>query len=107
MTWQNNPEKLYIFCIVIFTMNISFTLLGIIIIVFIAQAVMPGFTELFIFNPQSLMPWQFITSIFLHGGIEHILFNSLGLIMFGPYLEKRIGSKYFLVLFLLAGVAGS
>ena len=89
--------------------NISFTLLAIIIIVFIAQLVVPGFTDIFKFNPQALAPWQFITSIFLHSteDFNHIIFNTIGILMFGPYLEKRIGSKNFLILFLLAGISGS
>ena len=76
-------------------------------ICFIAQLAIPGFQDIFIFNPHALLPWMFITSIFLHGGITHLLFNSLALIMFGPYLERILGSKLFAVFFLLAGVAGS
>ena len=71
------------------------------------QLAVPGFRDIFIFNPMALAPWMFITSIFLHGGITHLLFNSLALIMFAPYLERLIGSKHFVVLFLLAGLAGS
>src|SRR5579859_7589647 len=31
--------------------------------------------------------WQFVTSLFVHGGVMHILFNMLGLYFFGRELE--------------------
>jgi membrane associated rhomboid family serine protease len=40
----------------------------------------------------------------MHGGFEHILFNMLGLFMFGPILEYAIGAKKFLNLYLICGI---
>ena len=57
--------------------------------------------------PDEPWPWMFVTSIFMHGGLEHIFFNMLMLFMFGVTLERMIGSHRFLGLFLLAGVAGN
>ena len=57
--------------------------------------------------PDNPMPWMFVTSIFMHSGFEHIFFNMLMLFMFGVTLERMIGSKWFLVLFLTAGVVGN
>lgn len=82
-------------------------LLGIIIFTFILQLAVPGFTEAFYLDPDNLMPWMFVTSCFLHGGIMHIFFNSIALLMFGNYLEREIGKRDFLLLFLLAGIAGN
>jgi membrane associated rhomboid family serine protease len=48
--------------------------------------------------------WQLITYIFLHGGFFHILFNLLGLWMFGGELENYFGSKKFLFYFLFCGI---
>lgn len=48
--------------------------------------------------------WQFITYMFLHGNIRHCFFNMLGLLVFGLQLEKAIGSKEFLLFYLVCGV---
>jgi membrane associated rhomboid family serine protease len=48
--------------------------------------------------------WQLFTYIFLHGGVEHILFNLLALWMFGGELENYWGSKKFLFYFFFCGI---
>jgi membrane associated rhomboid family serine protease len=50
--------------------------------------------------------WEFVTFQFLHGSLGHVLFNSLGLFFFGPWLERWWGSKKFLIFYLLCGVGG-
>ena len=40
-------------------------------------------------------PWQVVTYAFLHGGLTHILFNMLGLYMFGSEIERLFGSRFF------------
>lgn len=47
---------------------------------------------------------QYVTYQFLHGGLTHILFNMLGVYMFGRYLERQMGSFSFLKLYLLGGI---
>lgn len=39
--------------------------------------------------------WQLVTYAFLHGGFMHILFNMYALYMFGPDIERLVGSKRF------------
>ena len=39
--------------------------------------------------------WRLFTSAFLHGGAIHILFNMWALLLFGPPLERSIGSAAF------------
>lgn len=55
---------------------------------------------------KHLLLWQFITYIFLHGGIFHIFLNMLGLFFFGPDTERAIGSVRFAVLYLACGILG-
>jgi len=54
--------------------------------------------------------WTLLTYMFAHnpeaGGTIHLLFNMLWLGMLGSILEREIGSRAFLVLYLLAGLLG-
>ncbi|GAA4866904.1 rhomboid family intramembrane serine protease [Luteimonas vadosa] len=48
----------------------------------------------------SFQPWQLLTYGFLHGGLAHLLFNMLALVMFGAQLEYTWGDRRFLMFFL-------
>lgn len=50
------------------------------------------------------MYWQVFTYAYVHdiSSIQHLLFNMLGLFFFGVPVEKAIGSKEFLLLYLLS-----
>src|SRR5439155_15959068 len=50
--------------------------------------------------------WQFITFQFLHGGLPHLVLNSLGLYFFARPLEGMLGRRDFLKLYLFSGVIG-
>jgi len=47
--------------------------------------------------------WTFITYMFMHAGVSHILFNMLGLFIFGVHVERQMGSKEFLLYYLVTG----
>lgn len=51
--------------------------------------------------------WRIITSMFLHVGFTHVLFNMFSLFLFGPELEKIAGKMRFLTIYFLAGIFGS
>lgn len=51
--------------------------------------------------------WEFITFQFMHGSVGHVLFNSLGLFFFGPFVERGLGSLRFLIFYLTCGVGGA
>lgn len=59
-----------------------------------------------IYYPDSAMFhwWQIITYMFMHGGFTHILFNMFALFMFGPVLERIMGSKRFIYFYLITGL---
>lgn len=52
-----------------------------------------------------LDPLPFVTSMFLHGGILHIVSNMWTLWVFGPALEDRLGTGRYVVLYIVAGLA--
>lgn len=51
--------------------------------------------------------WRFITPMFLHGGLMHLLFNMFSLFLFGPELERLTGKVRFITIYLLAGLFGT
>ncbi len=80
---------------------------GIMILIFILQLVFSksGFTELFLLDGNSwAQPWRFLTAIFLHGNIVHLLYNIFALALFGSILEQLIGANKFLRIFLISGI---
>ena len=77
----------------------------ILIIIFILQIFINGFTDLFVLNNLAYSQyWRFLTSIFLHSDITHLLFNLFALLFFGLSLERFLGSKRFLLIFLTSGI---
>ena len=50
--------------------------------------------------------WQLLTFQFLHGGLPHLVLNSVVLYSFGRPLEEFLGKRAFLKLYLLSGFAG-
>ncbi len=48
--------------------------------------------------------WQFFTYMFMHGSLEHVLLNMLALFCFGTAVERGMGSREFMLLYLLSGV---
>lgn len=84
------------------------------VLVFIAQStIRPG--SYFIENMFALhdvhsvffQPHQLLTHMFLHGSLEHILFNMLALWMFGSLLENVWGGKKFLTFYILCGLGAA
>lgn len=51
--------------------------------------------------------WRLFTSMFLHIGIAHLLFNSYALINFGRLVEKIYGKFKFLIIYIASGLIGS
>lgn len=50
--------------------------------------------------------WRLVTFQFLHGGQSHIFWNMFVLWMFGRTVEMQIGTRRFVWLYFLSGVAG-
>ena len=48
--------------------------------------------------------YQFVTYMFLHGGLTHIFFNMFALWMFGSVIERVWGPKKFLFYYIVCGI---
>lgn len=50
--------------------------------------------------------YRFLTSMFLHYGVIHLLFNMYVLWIIGQYLERELGAARYLSLYLVSGLGG-
>lgn len=69
----------------------------------------PAFEVLSLYFPENpkFQFWQPLTHMFMHGGFSHILFNMLGLWMFGSVLEQMWGGKKFLFFYISCGLGAA
>jgi membrane associated rhomboid family serine protease len=52
-------------------------------------------------------PWTFVTYMFVHAGLLHLVGNMLMLYVFGTAVENRMGSRNFILYYLFCGVGAA
>lgn len=64
------------------------------------------YTKLSLFYPENpnFGIWQLVTSMFMHGGFMHILFNMIALASVGSPLEYIWGRNKFLIFYFVTGI---
>jgi membrane associated rhomboid family serine protease len=69
----------------------------------------PVFVDLLQFDPGPGLrrPWTLLSYMFVHGGIPHALVNLLLLFAFGPPVERRMGSRLFLLFYTYCGLGAA
>lgn len=100
---------------------VAFTLIGISILLFVAPRLAPGLTDPTVRWARDVIEqyaaqanwlvadgewWRVLTAAFLHGSATHLLFNMWALYIFGPELERQVGSLTFATLYLATAAAG-
>ncbi|MDA8370119.1 MAG: rhomboid family intramembrane serine protease [Nocardiopsaceae bacterium] len=97
---------------------VTLALLGLIVVGFLAQAVVPQLTWLLgmwggmvqgqvVGGVMAGQWYRLITAAFLHGGIVHLLFNGFALFIIGRQLEDWLGAGRYLALWVLSALGGS
>jgi rhomboid protease GluP len=98
---------------------VTYAVIGICVLVFVAMAIAgvsltsPTSEQLIAwgsnFGPLTLegQSWRLWTSMFLHIGIVHLLFNMAALASIGPLTEKLLGNVRFAIVYVCAGLTGS
>ncbi len=78
--------------------------------VFLVEKLFPSFAWYLSLNVVNCignkMFWQPFTYMFAHGSFQHIFFNMIGLLCFGLSVERAIGTKEFVLMYLLTGFLG-
>ena len=97
--------------------KVTFILLAIMLIYFIFMTLNGGTTDTRVLVRYGAMfpvyvvaygeYYRFITAIFIHIGLTHILFNAYALYVFGPQIEMLMGPRKYLLFFLLTGIGGN
>lgn len=88
--------------------NVAIWLIAVNVLVFAVEYLFPASISYIAMNPALVLSgfvWQPFTYMFVHdpSGITHLLVNMLGLLFFGPAVEKEMGSKEFALYYLLVG----
>ncbi len=93
---------------------VTYTIIGINVIIFIGELLLDGMGYLdwfyyeFAVIPAQVMEgeqlYSLFTSMFMHSGVFHILFNMLYLYIFGNNIEDSMGSGRFLIFYILCGL---
>jgi membrane associated rhomboid family serine protease len=93
---------------------VSMALLGLNVVVFLLQKITEG-------NVNSVFQWgamqgfavaggdywRLLTAAFLHVGILHIAFNMYALYLFGPFVERALGTTRFVIAYLTMAISSS
>jgi membrane associated rhomboid family serine protease len=98
-------------------LNVLWFLIALNVLIFIIELAVGGY-PITANNPVVLLlglntaqlsqqPWTIITSMFVHGGFAHIIFNMITLYFLGSFFLRAAGERSFLAVFFLGGLAGN
>ena len=98
-------------------LNVLWFLIALNVVIFVIELAVGGY-PITVNNPVVLLlglntaqlsqqPWTIISSIFVHGGFAHIIFNMISLYFLGSFFLRATGEKSFLAVFFLGGLAGN
>lgn len=81
------------------------------VIVFFGTMAIPevyrSMASLYFYESDMFRPFQFVTSMFMHGDLMHLAFNMMSLYFLGPWVERVLGPKRFFILYFLSGLGAS
>lgn len=80
------------------------------VLFFICSNLVPesnDFLTLHYIGNNAFQPWQFLTYMFMHANIFHILFNMFALWSFGSTLEQFWGGKKFIFFYISCGLGAA
>jgi rhomboid family protein len=78
---------------------------------FLLSLVVPDIIVALGFQPEAIVErfavWRFVTYMFLHGDLMHLLFNMLSLWMFGTELERSWRTRFFTKYYFVTGIGAA
>lgn len=92
-------------------MRVTLTIIILNVIVFAAEILYgDAFVQMFSLTPVIALSgawWQFFTYMFLHADPLHITLNMFALFMFGIVVERALGWKKYIFLYLVSGIGSA
>lgn len=96
----------------LFDFNITFLLIVINVVCFIAFSILtfliPNFLNYIALKPANIVGnlylWTFLTSMFMHAGFFHLFANMFSLLFIGNFIEKILGRKRYFIFYIIAGL---
>jgi membrane associated rhomboid family serine protease len=109
MSQQYRPQSFQVLPLVVKNLLIINALLFLATWVFQNQfdTDLTNYLGLHYFSSDLFRPYQLVTYMFMHGGIDHVFFNMFALWMFGNVLENFWGSKRFLIFYMATGIGAA
>jgi len=93
----------------LFSKSAALTLVVVNVVLFFLTEAFPSLRAYLSLNTvliiRGRMYWQFISYMFVHASLMHLLGNMLGLVFFGTAVERSLGTKQFLILYFASGLA--
>ena len=93
----------------LFSKSAALTLVAVNVVLFFLTEALPSLRAYLSLNTvliiRGRMYWQFISYMFVHASLMHLLGNMLGLVFFGTAGERSLGTKQFLILYFASGLA--
>ncbi len=79
------------------------------IAIFFLGSIIPGLDSYLALRTDLLMqrPWTLLTHMFVHANFDHLFWNMVVLFFFGMELERRVGEKKFLQIYILSGIVAA
>lgn len=62
---------------------------------------------LYYITSSQFSPWQLVSYMFLHANFTHLFFNMFSLWMFGPIIERALGSPRYLFYYISCGIGAA
>ena len=84
-------------------------ILVICIVLFLLGAIIPGLNGYLILNTDYVIqrPWTLLTHMFIHANFDHLFWNMIVLFFFGTELERRVGERKFLEIYIVSGIVAA
>lgn len=87
--------------------NATLVLIGVNVLVYALGAVFRELSVYLALIPGAVLAygwvWQVFTYMFVHANVSHLFFNMLGLFFFGTAVERSLGTREFLLFYLVSG----
>jgi uncharacterized protein len=92
-----------------FNLNPVWALIAVNFLFFLATSIKSSLIGTLGLSPAYFLdsPWTLITSLFVHQGLWHLLFNMIALFFFGMVLYQKVGQNRFLAVYFIGGILGN